>query len=515
MKPISFLQRLLGIQTGSVAVWTLLLLPLVLGVGGISVDLGNAYVGYRELQVSTDAAAMAAASVLPNSTTASVLGSLFSAAKGNKNAYPLLNTPYALEDTQVTVTPGCVTITGLPQCGSSIVANAVKVTQTAQIPTYFIRALGILGVRAATSISLQATSMAAMRGAQRGPYSVALILDTTASMKSSDGGSNCTGTKVQCAEEGAEILLSEFAPCLPGSSCGTATNGNVSNPVDEVSLFTFPAETAGTQVADDEGCSGSSVNPSVISYPDNTTLGTLTSLPLTSAHLATLVSEYGVVPLSSNYRASDSTTGVNPLTITATSSVSASNPSIVNAAGGNRYFGGSTCSGMYAKGGVSTFYAGALFTAQQYLVANSRSNATNVIILLSDGDANGGTMGSSPLNNSGSSKGKYPSSTSQCQQAIDVATAARAAGTKIYTVGYGVTSGGCSTDTGLSACSALRSIASSDSHFFVDTSSVSCTGATTVTMNGKTNTLSGIFTQIVEDLTLPRLIPVTTSFTAS
>ena len=47
---------------------------------------------------------------------------------------------------------------------------------------------------------------------------------------------------------------------------------------------------------------------------------------------------------------------------------------------------------MMALGGQSTFFAGALFAAQAYLAANSRPNAQNVIILLSDGDANGGTM---------------------------------------------------------------------------------------------------------------------------
>jgi hypothetical protein len=50
-------------------------------------------------------------------------------------------------------------------------------------------------------------------------------------------------------------------------------------------------------------------------------------------------------------------------------------------------------------------------------------------------------------------------------------------------------------------------MASADANFFVDTSSVKCSGATSVTMNGKTNTLSAIFTAIVGDLTLPRLLP--------
>jgi hypothetical protein len=162
---------------------------------------------------------------------------------------------------------------------------------------------------------------------------------------------------------------------------------------------------------------------------------------------------------------------------------------------------------------VSTYFAGALFTAQEYLSNNARSNATNVIILLSDGDANGGTMSAprSQLNSNGS----YPSSTDECRQAVDVASAAKAAGTRIYTVGYGVASNGCETDSGdgLTACKTLQQIASSNTNFFVDTSSVTCSGATSVTMNGKTNTLSAIFTAIAGDLTLPRLLPNTIAFT--
>jgi Flp pilus assembly protein TadG len=521
------LRRVLRDESGQTLVWAALLLVVMMGMGGIVVDLGHAYVCYRELQASTDAAALAAASQLPITTTNETsnlvvsTGKLYSSQSGGYNAYPNLNAPYAVTGAKTTVTPGCVTVTGLTQCSATLLANAVQVTQTTTIPTMFIRALSFLGIQSAKSLTLSASAFAEMRGARRGPYNVALVLDTTASMASGDGGSNCTGSKIQCAEQGAQILLSEFSPCLPGlTSCGTATNGNVDNPVDEVSLFTFPAQTPGTQVDNDESyntntstnCTGKNANPgcpSVTSYPDTIAL---TTLPLSSANLNTLINDYQVVPLSTNYRTSDATaTGANPLTTSKT--VTANAPSLVNAVGGNSYFGGTAETGMMAQGGVSTFYAGALFTAQQYLAANARPNATNVLILLGDGDANGGTFantGSKNLN----SNGTYPSDNNQCLQAITQANNAKAAGTKVYVVGYGVASGGCSTDktdkyngASLTACSTLRAMASEDSNFFVDTSSVKCTGATSVKMNGKTNTLSGIFTAIVGDLTLPRLLP--------
>jgi Flp pilus assembly protein TadG len=527
----TLLHRFLRNQCGAVAVWMLFLLPLIIGMGGLVLDIGNAFISYRQLQTTTDAAALAAAAQLPNSTNAiaaayqySACASCGSNSVSGYNASRLLNQSVALTNVTVTPTPGCVSITNLPSCGTSLTANAIRVTQTTTIPTYFIKILSLVGVQSAKSITLSTSAIAVMRGSQRGPYNVAIVLDTTASMAQGDGGSNCTGTKIQCAEQGAQIMLSQFSPCLPGTACGTATNGNVANPVDEVSLFTFPAQTAGSQVTNDEPCS--SKQPSVISYPDSTTLGSYNSTTKTLTITAptntnALVTQYQVVPLSSNFRTSDSTTGTSPLTTSTT--VSSTSPSIVNAVGGNSYFGGTGCTGMSAKGGVSTYYAGALFAAQMYLANNSRTNAQNVIILLSDGDANNASFNGSDKFSTG---GNYPSNIDGCQQAYQIATAAKAAGTKIYTVGYGVASGGCESDSGdktpagnsWTACSALRDIASSDANFFVDTSSANsgdCAHATSVTMNGKTNTLSAIFTAIVGDLSLPRLVPSTYAFTAS
>ena len=529
-----FLRRLINNQVGAVAVWMALLIPLTLGVAGLVVDIGYAYVCQRELQASTDAAALAAAAQLPTPAYAITAGTNFSAAPGKLNAYPNLSKPLAITNTTAVVTPGCVTITGLPQCGGDIAANAVQVNQSTTIPTFFIKAMTVFGIKGAQSINLSAQSTAVMRGAQRGPYNVAIVMDTTASMASNDSG-NCNGTKIQCAEQGAQILLAEFSPCLPGlSSCGTSTNGNVNNAVDEVSLFTFPAQAPGTQLGNDEiyntntstNCSGRKANPGcpdVVDYPDSIAN---TTLPLSKANMTTLLSQYQVVPLSSNYRTNDASYAsgsypLNPLTV-ANSGGTSSSPSIVNAVGGNSYFGGTRETGMLAEGGVNTFFAGAIFAAQQYLAANTRTNASNVIVLLSDGDANGGNMASSNLN----SNGTYPSAIDQCQQAIDVANAAKAAGTNIYVVGYGVDSGGCSTDgtvgkngkfqqNGLTACKTLQSIASDSSQFFVDTSSkVRCAGASNVTMDGKSNTLSAIFSAIAGDLTRPHLISNSIAFTA-
>ena len=286
-KTEAFLLRLMKHDDGAIIAWSILLIPLMLGVAGLVVDVGYMYLCQRELQISTDAAAMAAAAQLPNPTAASTSGLNFGAQPGKLNAYPNLNKPLAVTDTVTTVTPGCVSFPGSLDCAGAIKANAVQVRQTTTVPTFFIRALAALGINSLKSVNLSAVSTAVMQGSNRAPTTWRSSWIQPRRWNRPDGGSNCTGTKVQCAEQGAQILLSELDPCLSGvSNCGAATNGNVTNAVDEVSLFTFPAQTPGTQVTKDESyntnsstsCSGRNANPgcpSVVPYPDSTTYGQL------------------------------------------------------------------------------------------------------------------------------------------------------------------------------------------------------------------------------------------------
>ena len=177
-------------RSGAVAVWSAFLIPLTLGVGGLVVDIGYAYICQRELQMSTDAAALAAAQQLPDATAAQNAGYRFSAEAQTSTLPQGLNYYSNLPNVGAAVVTGCVSIANLPQCGGSITANAVQVSETTTIPTFFIRALTIFGVKSAGSLNLSTTSTAVMRGAQRGPFNVALVMDTTASMASSDKG-NC------------------------------------------------------------------------------------------------------------------------------------------------------------------------------------------------------------------------------------------------------------------------------------------------------------------------------------
>jgi hypothetical protein len=457
----SLLRRLSANEQGMALYWAGATLFTSLSMAAFGLELGHAYYCYRQLQASTDAAALAGASVLPNLTSAESTANSFSAASGGRN--------YSASLGSATVTSKglCITsLSGLPLCSSSVAANGINVKQSVALKTFFA---GIVGMK---TITLTASSTAAMRGGgPRDPYNVAIILDTTASMKDSDSNTNCSGTRVSCALGGVRTLLLELSPCLLNeSSCGAATNGNVSSPVDEVAIFTFPAL---SNPSADYTCPGST--PSPIGYPD-----------ATNATYATLLADYQVLSAMSDYRTSDAATTLN------TSS------KLAIAAGGK-----SGCSGLQAKGGEGTYYAGAINIAQQYLanVAATRTNTQNVIILLGDGDASSATFSSASkyLNTSG----VYPTSgKSMCKQAVDEAAIAKNAGTRIFTVGYGASTSGCSTDSSPynNPCYALSKIATSNETFYTDLSS-SCTGSQT------TSTLNSIFSAIAGELSMPRLVP--------
>jgi len=205
-----------------------------------------------------------------------------------------------------------------------------------------------------------------------------------------------------------------------------------------------------------------------------------------------------ILPLQYNYRISDATT--NPLTATLNTGAN-----IVKAVGG-----ASGCPGTAAPGGQGTFYAGAIYSAQSYLVSAARPNVQNVMILLSDGNAE-----ASASQMAGTAT-KYPA-TNQCAQAVAAANAAKTAvpPTLVYSVSYGSENSGCSTDSSYTPCMTMAGIASSPSteYFF----SVPNNGKSGGTVCNSANdggftprpvtSLNAVFTAIVGDLTKVRLIP--------
>jgi len=489
---INFLSRLIHDQNGQVLPWMAFLFCLFIGAAGVTVDLGHAYVCYRELQASTDAAALAAGYELsqPTSTVASVkavasnYGSTANGANINSN----------LPNTTIATDLNCsssVANLGILCSSSSTGYNVVRVTQSVTVPTYFMKAFAFLGVQGAKSVPLTAVSTAAARGATNSQYNVAVVIDTTASMNTNDTDAACNSTRIHCALQGVQTLLKALSPCTPSGS-GKDCSGGKS--FDQVSLFTFPNIQA-NQANRDTSCPTG--NPNIPSYYTPVRGATWSAPTGTSA-------TYQITDYSSDW----SSTGKQNGDLNTSSSLGI-------AAGAST---ASNCRGLQAPGGDGTYYAGAIYAAQSSLMAAKAANpkSENALIVLSDGDAQ-----STKINVTGTAQKAgtgspsltvdYPSGTNQCQQAIDAAKFASSQGTTVYTIAYGASNSGCSQDksgplAGISPCSALQKMATAPGNFFSDADASQNKGQCTSSENPKLS-LNQIFKAIQISLSYSRLVP--------
>jgi hypothetical protein len=177
---------------------------------------------------------------------------------------------------------------------------------------------------------------------------------------------------------------------------------------------------------------------------------------------------------------------------------------------------------MDSVGGDGTYYAGAIYAAQSSLVAAKAAapGSRNIMIILSDGDASAAsgkmqTMSGTTLVNVGHNGNTYPSLDDQCHQAITAEKYASNSGTTVYTIAYGASSSGCSTDTGslsITPCQAMAQmstgyVSTSDAPNFYSDATASQNKGQCNSASNPNLTLKGIFGNISAQLTRPRLIP--------
>jgi Flp pilus assembly protein TadG len=451
----SFLRWLARDRNGAAAIVAAFSMLALFGFAAISVDIANLVYVKSNLQASANAAAVAGGQNIPAGTAAAMAVS-YGAQTGKINFF-------SPQTVTTTTTLKCLTALqnwygqgqGIPclTYGTQAAANAIEVTQTAVVPTFFA---GMLGYN---SWTVTVKAMASSKGGSAPPLNVMMILDTTGSMNSSDktAGGNCTvpgissPTKLACALNGVQVLLVQL-----------------STTVDQVGLMVFPGLTNASQVSKEYDCSSS--NPTIANYT-------------TAANAVYQI----ISPPSTDYKTSASSTSLN------SSSNLVKAVSIPGVAG-------SSCQGVSAVGGVGTYYASVITAAQTALTASHKAGQQNVIIFISDGDAS-----ADPTNvgNGNSNTSKNPAALNQCHQGITAAQAATAAGTWVYSVAYGAstspTPSSCSTDSpAISACSAMQQIASVPSKFYSDNS---CVSVNTI------SDLSSIFKDIGISLLNSRLIP--------
>jgi Putative Flp pilus-assembly TadE/G-like len=511
----SFVSRFLKDQRAQMLPTMALMLTGLLGMSALAVDIGRAYASYRDLQASTNAAALAGATALPN-TTASSFATTYSSVAGDDNAYNFM--------------PNVAMVTGYPKlaclttlvnegigCPAPANANAVVVMQQVVVPTFFA---GLIGHK---NITLTASATASATGGASSPYNVAIILDTTLSQASQDD--NCGVTEMACELNGVQILLKELYPCNADAASCTITKGVAANSVDRVSLFAFPNVSVGT-VGIYTNCTTGIPNPTRTNgYLNNSSYGNYSMLPTTPwsgvptaepysyptvgasnytpASTPTTTPTYQITPYLSDYRLSDVATTLNPASDLAQATGAVSG-----------------CGGIIPPnfdGQYGTYYAGAIYAAQASLVAQLAANpgSKNVIILLSDGNAtapqteDGYPSMPSPANSSGN----YPSYSGECGQAVTAAKYATSQGTTVYSVAYGSPSSGCTTDSragaypNITPCETMTDIASSPADFYSDYNQSGSKSICVSASNPNNTSIAGIFAAITGNFSKARLIP--------
>ena len=486
MSPCPKLSQFAKRQEGQILPWFALLLVLFAGFTAFVIDAGRGIIAYHMLQQACDAAAMAGVQLMSDtSQSASAVitqATSYSSVPGNLNANP-------------SFLPGASMLTGYPKVYCSTMgqnngvpcvaaggaSNAITVAQTVTIPTIFG---GLIGI---PRLTLSAASSALMAGAAAQKYNIAIVLDTTASMNSSDPG-GCTGsgvsnpTKIQCALLGVQTLLKGLQPCTSTSSGITCTA------FDGVSIFTYPNIPA-NKASQFTTCNGSAPTP--VPYTAPTPGATWTNPTWTSSTPSYQVTSGGANGYLSDWSSNNQTVG---------SSGSYNSSSTLGIAAG----AAKGCAGMQAKGGEGTYLAGAIYAAGASLAAQGQAipDSKNAMIILSDGDA---TSKSSQFDSSVklTSTGVYPSAVDECHQSITAANwvSNHVPNTTVFTVAYNAgTSGTCATDSpAITACSELQQMATAPSDFYADSSS-SCPGTKL--------SLPAIFGSIQSRLTTARLLPV-------
>jgi hypothetical protein len=496
----SLFRRLYYEQEGQVLYLVAALLIGLLGMAALSIDIGFALHGQRELQASADAAATAGGLDLSNNDTATgaeKMATLYSGVTGQNNA---INDLY---NVKATATAECLTyLTNLGlACENKAAANAMAVQETASAPTFFAKLFGI------SSIKLTASSLSSMKSGTPAPANIVVVVDTTASMASGDTTGNCTisgissPTKEDCAKAGVRTFLGELAPCASGlSPCPTATGSassgyNVPSPVDQVALLVFPGLTSTSLDPDDYACQKTQLTTSNGIAP--------------YAPAGTSPPYYTIVPGSSDYRTSD-TSGLNGATSDLVKAV--------DWADGNNCL--SSAYGLEDNGGVGTYYAGVITAAQSDLSAltGTRASMQSAIIVLGDGDSNATWCNPCTHGQTSEFTSTTPQSYSvnECAQAVtaagNAAATANAVGLKtwVYSIAYGaLTSGSCSTDnppTGSSAyntgCKTMTAIASDADKFYSDDAK-GCVS----TAHSSITSLTKIFQNVADDFKTTRLLP--------
>jgi Flp pilus assembly protein TadG len=192
-EPIPRLSRMRE-ERGQVIVFVVLAFVILIGMIGITIDIGYAYKTQRDLQSAADAAALAGAQELPDATAATTMATQYGASSTGGNKITKVPVTESITTSCVTSIPGCNPV------------NTVAVNETADVPTFFAKVFGLSSFK----VHVKATACSPC-GSK--PVDVMLVLDRTGSMcQDSLGRADPACTDLNNARAGIKSFLSNFDP---------------------------------------------------------------------------------------------------------------------------------------------------------------------------------------------------------------------------------------------------------------------------------------------------------------
>jgi len=231
-------------EEGQTIVLAVIAMVALLALAAFAIDVGYVYYAHRSLQASADAAALAGAQKLPDAGAAKTTAQEYGTSSTGKNQ---LNNIGSVSEI---ITTKC--LTSLPGCDP---ANAVVAEESAQVPTFFARVLGI------SSFNIKAKATACSYCGVK-PLDIMLVVDRTGSMCQDHYGNSdpaCTDLNKEKAALKEFLTLLEparqrvglaiFPPATStSSSCNTPSDTNyntASNPYVVVPLSNNYANKSG------------------------------------------------------------------------------------------------------------------------------------------------------------------------------------------------------------------------------------------------------------------------------
>jgi Flp pilus assembly protein TadG len=189
-------------ETGQVIVFALVAMVVLIAMVGFAVDVGHAYLVQRQLQSGVDAAALAGAQHLPDSTQVTQVAQDYGPSPGKKNEVG------SNDNATTTVTMKC--LQGVPGCSSAFnTYNAVNVKATSDVKTIFAKLIGV------NTLSVSATATACSPCSAKA-LDIMVVLDRTGSMcqKSNGADDHPACTDMTNAKSGIRAFLGFMDPTL-------------------------------------------------------------------------------------------------------------------------------------------------------------------------------------------------------------------------------------------------------------------------------------------------------------